>query len=165
MWLFNRLLAVALLLGLLAGCGFHLRGLTPLPPELAQLHLTAGSTPELETALRDQLRRNGVTLVDAPEGAAVLRVQAVAGARRASAVAAEGDVQRYRLQRSARIALTGADGATLLEEQQVDVFREFTYDPNDLLGKEREEQTLQREMDRELALLITQRLQSVGSRP
>lgn len=151
--LFTLLAAV-----LLSSCGFQLRGKIELPPELTKMQV---SGLDRNHALRRQLERileaNGVEIVqEATDETARLSLNEYRQDREILVVGTDGRVREYRL-------ISGVDAAFRGEgfempSTTVKVFRDFNYDPDDVLGKAEEEKQLRVDMDNELSQLIIQRL-------
>ena len=160
MWSQTRFyILAALLLGvLLSSCGFQLRGKIELPPELTQMQVTG---LDRNHALRRQLERileaNGVEIVqEATDKTARLSLSQYLQEREILVVGTDGRVQEYRLISGVNAALRG-EGFEM-PSTEVRVFRDFNYDPDDVLGKAEEEKQLREDMDNELSQLIIQRL-------
>lgn len=148
----------------LASCGFHLRGSVSLPPELAITQVRGGSGPVVED-LRHALEASGAELTEDAEAAtAVIEILRNSTERRVLSVNSAGKVQEYELHGVLQFRVQGADGRELLPAQQVQVTRDFLFDPDDVLGKSSEEQLARREMQRDLVNLMMLRLQAMHAR-
>jgi len=160
MWSQTRFFIPAALLvaALLSSCGFQLRGKIELPPELTKMQVTG---LDRNHALRRQLERileaNGVEIVqEATDNTARLSLNDYRQEREILVVGTDGRVQEYRLISGVNAALSG-EGFEM-PSTTVRVFRDFNYDPDDVLGKAEEEKQLREDMDNELTQLIIQRL-------
>ena len=157
----GRILAV-LAVSLLAGCGFHLRGSTPLPAALAKPYLDAPDryTP-LFAALNLQLRAAGVTLAASPaEASAVVRLHLDETGRDLLSVSAQNRPGEYEVYYRAEFSVTSGD-KELLARQLVERTRDYGYDETAVLAKEHEEQSLRAALADEVAALILRRLTSL----
>ena len=159
----NRLLPLLLLL-LLSGCGFQLRGTSAttatLPADISPLQVQGlhGSDPTREE-LALLLRSGGVRMAaQGAAAAAVLRLSDRQSRRRVIAIDGNGKVLEYELFESLRFELLDGAGEQRIEAQRVDIARSHLNPEVEVLGKETEEQTLRREMRRELAGQIVNRL-------
>jgi len=152
-----------LALTMISGCGFHLRGQADLPPELARTHIV-GVSPHSEFAanLRQQLRANGVQIVEAEQSTATLRITRKDGGRRVLAVDQNGKVLEFELYSVIAFEVTGQDKAILLKNQTISLSRAFLFDVNDVLGKAAEAELLREDMQADIVRLMIYRLQAVG---
>jgi LPS-assembly lipoprotein len=69
-------------------------------------------------------------------------------------------ITRYRVQ----FALLGADGKVLVEPQEIELSREYTYDITASAGSPAEQELIQRELRRDMQAAILRRL-DVALRP
>ncbi|MFN2309168.1 MAG: LPS assembly lipoprotein LptE [Gammaproteobacteria bacterium] len=156
-------LMAVLLLGLSA-CGFHLRGDVKLAPALAKVHIQGGDV--YDPLVRDLVRAlsaAGSTVVEEPGAAsAVLQVLSNRGDRRVLSVQTTGRVQEYELYQTFEFRVRDAAGAELLSAQRLELTRDYLFDADDVLGKAGEEETLRRDMRRDLVRLVLLRLESLG---
>ncbi|MGH8130602.1 MAG: LPS assembly lipoprotein LptE [Steroidobacteraceae bacterium] len=144
---------------LMAGCGFHLRGRTPLPAVLAKPYIdTTDRYTELYAALLARLRAADATLAaSAGEASAVIRLHADETGRELLSVTAENKPSEYEVYYTAEFSVTSAS-AVLLARQQVRLTRDYGYDETAVLAKEHEEQSLRVALADEIAALILRRL-------
>lgn len=148
----------------LSGCGFHLRGAVSLPAELSRTYIE-GLSPygEFSALLRRQLRANGIDVVeDSAQSTATLRVRGPTGGKRVLAVDENGKVLEYELFTSVSFEVRGQDNALLLENQTINLTRDFIFDENDVLGKVEEERLLLEDMRKDAVRLMIYRLQVIG---
>ncbi len=107
-------------------------------------------TDGLYRALEEGLSASGVKVLPSPrDGVAVLRLDGRASRREILAVGTDGRVREYRLIESVRARVEQGDRNGAWRIFRVE--RDFLYDPNDVLGKQAEEQQLRREMAQDLA--------------
>jgi LPS-assembly lipoprotein len=154
----RRILALAAL-ALLAGCGFHLRGATPLPAPLAKPYLDAPDryTP-LYAALKQQLRAAGVDLAANPaEASAVVRLHLDETGRELLSVTPQNRPGEYEVYYRAEFSVTAGE-KELLARQRVELTRDYGYDETAVLAKEHEEQSLRAALADEVAALILRRV-------
>lgn len=157
----RRILAVAALV-LVAGCGFHLRGSTPLPAELAKPWLDAPDRySALFAALSQQLRAAGVVLATSPvDASAVIHLHLDETGRELLSVSAQNRPGEYEVYYRAEFSVTTA-GKELLVRQHVELTRDYGYDETAVLAKEHEEQSLRAALADEIASLILRRLAAI----
>jgi LPS-assembly lipoprotein len=159
-----RFVAVLALAVAVAGCGFHLRGRTPLPESVSVVVVT-GKDQELVAALEDALRVSGATLVtDIKQAKAVLETSDEKFERRVRTLDTRGKATSYRLHYTARYRLTGADGTALAKDRSVSAARDFDFDADQVLAKENEERDLREEMVEDLAQQILRQLNAAARR-
>jgi len=156
-------MALAAVLFALPGCGFHLQGVTRLPPELSAIYLQVPDpASDLAFQLRRSLAASGVTVVDRPDQAtAVLSVPAENYGRRIKSVSAQNRPTEFEIYYEAEYRLQ-ADGEVLLPRQEVARSRIVPYSERDILGKQQEQAMLRDAMAREIAGVITRRLADLG---
>jgi LPS-assembly lipoprotein len=154
-----RALVFAAALGLLAGCGFHLRGQAPLPPLMATPFVEADDhyTP-LYAALDARLRAAGATPApNAAAASAVIRLSVDDTGRELLSVTADNKPGEYEVYYSAEFSVS--NGPTLLlSPKQVKLTREYGYDESAVLAKEHEEESLRVALAEEIADQILRRL-------
>lgn len=159
-----RPLSLILLLALLAGCGFHLRGqsarldhLDRLPQPLA----VSGIPPysDLGRVLREELRAAGAILTDdAHQAAAVLQITDVRSSSRVTGLDSRNRAAEYELAESLRFSLRRSGKQVLVEPQIVRTTRSLSITTNQVLGRSREEDTLRESMRRDLVRQLIRRL-------
>ncbi len=149
---------IALLAGLiLAGCGFHLRGQSPLPFASAYIEAPPGS--HLASLLIQSLRLDGKQVLDSPQTAEVtIRLERESKAKEILSLSGGGKVREYRL--SYRLTLSAYDrsGRPLLAPTELTLTRDFSYDDAQVLAKEAEEAQLLRDMEQEMLRQTLRRL-------
>ena len=155
-------IVILCLLVSLGSCGFHLRGVTELPPKLSRTHIS-GISPYSDFAvnLRQQLRANGVEIVEANQSTATLRITRNRIDRQVLAVGSDGKVREYELFAAVSFEVRGADAAVLLENQTITLSREFIFDPDNVLGKREEEALLRENLRKDIVRLMIYRLQTI----
>lgn len=142
-----RRLALVLLLALLAGCGWHLRG-GGQSPQLAGARLYLDVQPAVSN-LRPEvvrgLRLGGADLAEQAEGAARLVLLAEEVQRRPAAVSSDARVQEYELNYGLSYRLEAADGGVLIAPEVIRASELYDYDPGNVLSAQsREAQLLER---------------------
>ncbi len=154
-----RAVAVAVVAAVAAGCGFHLRGQTPLPPSLTRPYIDAPDryTP-LYSALASQLRAAGAKIApDSGSASAVIRLHLDESGRELLSVSASNRPGEYEVFYAVEYSVA-AGGKELLARQQARLTRSYGYDETAVLAKEHEEQSLRVALADELAGLILRRL-------
>lgn len=159
----NSVLLALFCVALLSGCGFQLRGKVSLPPEMARTYITGlPQFSEFRANLRRQLRANGVEVVEAADDStANLRITRNRSGKRILSVNDKGKVQEFELFVSIAFEVKGQE-TVLLENQTINLQREFLFNEDDVLGKAQEEQLVFKDMRKNLVRLMIYRLQAIG---
>ena len=145
---------------LVAGCGFHLRGETPLPAWLKSAYVDSDIRySEVAEELRRALRLAGVSVADRPEQAtAVIKVEGEQSNRRILSVGSDGRPREYELNYRLSYGVYDAAGEVLLPTRSVSQAQAYTFDEVDLLGKSTERDELWRELRRRSVAAVINRL-------
>jgi LPS-assembly lipoprotein len=152
-------LAVLLLSVSLAGCGFHLQGVSHLPAAFATTALIAADRyTEFNRALADALRVSGSTVVAAGSGAtATVEVIADENGQRVLSVSASNTPTEYEVFYTVRYrVLVGTREA--LAPQVLTLSRDYSFDATAVLPKEHEQDMIRAALAREIAALVMRRL-------
>lgn len=156
---------VALLLSVLvlvdiSGCGFRLRGSVALPEELRALSVESKiKAPELKQLLQDTLKLSGVNIGDNAPFVIVLENEQFS--RRITTVDANARASEYEIREQLYYSLKNKTGDTLLSNQSVDVIRSYSFELDQISGKQKEEQILRREMRKEAIIKMVRQLKFV----
>lgn len=137
--------------GLLAGCGFELRGGGDLPPVMKALYVQPGpATRATLDELRAIVESSGGQVLKTRQGASgELRITGDENRRRVLTVKSSGKVNEYSYEQSLRFQVADAQGKVLATEQSVQVQRDFLFDEQDVIGHGREEGALLEQMRRD----------------
>ena len=169
--LFDRRLALGgvliALTAMLAGCGFHLMGASPLPDGIDRMYVSysdnyrVGDPPLVET-LRQRLRERHV-LGDS-SAPARLAIDEIDNRQRIVSVSpVDGQVAEYEL--TTEVAFDyEVNGATQLDNETLSVTRSYSFDNTERLGAEQEQSELLTSMHEELANLILLRVASANEK-
>lgn len=156
-----RWVALATLLtGLLTACGFHLRGVTRLPPTMKPLYVDcqAGIPFDLCKEVKSSLTRNGIQLANAKDHAYRFALTRIETDQRANAITQQATAAAYELRMRVWSKLTAPDGMPVLAESPVRTTETYRYDESNILGKRREEQALYKTLYGRIAQQILFRL-------
>lgn len=164
---YPRYLAAGLVLTLLFGlsaCGFHLRGDVKLASQLNKVYFQgAGVYDPLVREWSRSLTSAGATVVEDMQGAtAIIQILKNAGDRRVLSVGSQGKVKEYELYQALDFRVRDEAGRELLGVQNLVLTRAYLFDPDDVLGKASEEESLRRDMRRDLVRLAMLRLEALG---
>lgn len=146
---------------ILASCGFHLRGSTPLPADVYKMYVEAPN-PRLEEDLEFELQTGGAVIVpERKDAEAILVATSETFNRRVIAVDAEtGKNREFEVAYTIGFKVTRADGTMLVKPQDLNLLRTLVLNEGELLGTLTEEQTLRKEMRADAARQILQRIQT-----
>jgi len=152
-------IVVVLVLAVGSGCGFHLRGQTPLPEVMARPYIdTPDRYTALYAALNTQLRAAGATpAATVAEASGVIRLHVDKTGRELLSVTADNKPGEYEVYYAAEFSIASG-AAELIARQSVKLTRDYGYDESAVLAKEHEEQTLRVALADEIAALILRRL-------
>jgi len=147
----------------LSACGWHLRGITPIPDGYRILYLQGSGNTGFDQALDQQLQFNGVVItehaVDAP---AQLVVESYEIERRTLSVSTNGQVAEYEL--NGRLTATVSrpeDGINT--EILVRSRRTLTNDVNNIVATANEERQQRSAIEKDLASKLLRRLQGISA--
>ena len=162
----QRQVCFAILIALLLhGCGFHLRGSGdsggPLPPTAV-----VGNAIALQVELRRQLLAGKTEVAEVPAAAQwVVRLLREESDQRVLSVGSTGRVEEYELYYAATFVFEDHDGKAQGEPQSVRQTRSYGFSETAVLGKDAEQETLMKDMRREVANQIVRRLRALAKAP
>lgn len=158
---FRRRAFLMLLPITLAGCGFQLRRLDGVP--FASMHLDAPADSAVSLRIRKALESSGhVRLVGmADQAEAVLKLGQENRSKTILSLSGAGRVTEYRLGYRLTYSVAGKEGRVWIDQDKIELTRDFTYSDSALLAKAAEEQLLYRNMEDDAAQQILRRLRSL----
>jgi len=151
-------LPTAVLFLLLAGCGWHLRGLGPGGADLPALQIQ-GKDPRFVQQLHKALTEQGLSIA-ATESDWTLVVENVEYKRLIGAVNSAGQAQSFLLILTMRVIFSKA--ARVFPAQTVRASRDLQYDQSAVLGKEAEEKTVRIALLSEAAQQLLYRYRAIS---
>ena len=161
-----RPLVPVLVVALLAGCGFHLRGAMNLPAHLGPVRVLASDPHSpLGDLLAQGLRRAGAQAATAADGEQVATLQVVSEYWADTPISydASGRAQEYMLRYAVVFSLKRADGRVAVPQQAVELSRDYLTPVLDSVGKLSERERLVDELQREMALAILRRADAASA--
>ncbi|SFR52253.1 LPS-assembly lipoprotein [Marinobacter daqiaonensis] len=154
---YARNLSLIVLAVALGGCGFQLRGSSPVPEALQPLWVDChDSVPfPLCQAVRAQV---GAVAESRQDASYALSLGDFRQRQRTSAITLQGEAAEYDLRQTVTIVLLTRDGNPLLEETEVGASQAYRFDETSVLAKRRERQEIERQLYDNLARQISFRL-------
>lgn len=143
-------------LALLAGCGFQLRGQSPLPFEDAYVEAPANSV--LAGLLRSHLAQQNKLAGQRGDADVVIRLTGESRGKTILSLSGAGKVREYRLVNAVTVSAVDPAGNEMLAPADISLSRDFSYSDQQVLAKEAEEATLRRDMDDDALRQILRRL-------
>ncbi len=152
-------------LGLTTACGYHLRGSIALPTELKKVYMF-GMSGALSQEMRAFLRAADATVAASPNDAGVvIKVLKEDMRRRVTSVGQTGKSSEMELNYYLRFQFYDNQENPLLNEQTIELSREFFNDQTAVLAKENEEQMIRKEMYRQVARTLLSRAEiAIGTK-
>jgi len=158
-----RHLTYLLLAFLLGACGFQLQTRVELPAEMKQTKLEIkGSYSEFARRLETYLEQNGVSVVSKSEGAAVLEIPQNRVGREIQSIGDNARVREYMLRHTVQFRLLDSDGKEMIPLQTMEQTRVYSFNQQDILSKEREDEFLREDLSDALARMLVRRLGTYG---
>lgn len=158
----RTLLALALMLALTA-CGFHLRGVGQ-EGALSFTKVRVEGDGIAVKNLRDYLASyKGIELVTQGKAETVIRIVSEQYSKDVFSVNNSGRVAEYRLNYQLKFAADHL-GENVLEEANISLNRNLSWNDNSILSKESEEATLIRDMQRDVVQLVLRRISAAVKR-
>lgn len=159
-----RFLTVLSLCVVISACGFHLRGKVPIPEKLSVMAVQS-SDRLLQRKLSEALSFSGVTVVPSEADAlAVLDLHNVVYDRTVRTLDDRGKVTGYILEYRVDFKVVDASGENL-REAKISTRRDFNFDPDLVLQKEIEEESLREDMADDLTRRILRQLSTIAAAP
>lgn len=149
---------------LLSACGFHLRGSdngAPLPPTA----VAGDAALALQADLKRLLRAGAASAEEAAAARWVIRIVNETSEQRVLSVGSSGKVEEYELYYAASFVFEDRDGQPLGPPQSVAQTRSYSFSESAVLGKDAEQETLLKDMRRDVASQILRRLRALGQAP
>lgn len=158
---FRQFVCIATLL-LLSGCGFHLRGHEPLPPQLQTLYLQSDAPyGSLTKQLEQTLRSAGVVVTTEPQSAPyTLQIQNENLGQLITGQGVSGQLATYLLTYSVSYQLLDAKGRAIQPQQSIVATRSYSISANQVLGDTSVKNNLEEDMRRDLITQLLNRLRA-----
>ncbi len=159
----HRLFSLMAVLLLVTACGFQLQTRVELPAEMQRTRLEIQS-PQSEFArrLRIHLEQNGVQVVTSLSDAAVLEVPLNRMRKEIQSIGDNARVREFLIRHTVQFRLLDKDGTELMPLQTFEQSRIYSFNEQDILAAEREDEFLRRELSDSLARMVVRRLGTFG---
>ena len=149
---------------LLSACGFHLAGKADLDPVFEHTYVTyKGAGEKMAKLVEERLKANKNDLVELEDASAIVTVLYERRDRDVLSVDEEGKVREYELVLHVGVSVKNAEGARLIQDQNIRLSRDFLFDIDDVIGKGREQNVIYQEMREDVSRLILYRLQAIST--
>ncbi|MCX4190112.1 LPS assembly lipoprotein LptE [Methylophaga sp. OBS3] len=159
-----KLSLVSILAAMLMACGFQLRGAASVPDTVKTIYIQGVNIrDEFGLNLKRTLTRNGITVVsDYREGAALMSFTRNRLQRRVMTVGVQtAKVAEYELILEVEFDVSDANQNKLIENEFFEARRDYQFDPQQMLGRDAEEELLRQEMYEQLSQAILRRLSAL----
>lgn len=154
----RAVLSALLAAGVLAGCGFHMRGSADFP--FKRLYLGMSPNSAMAADLTRAIRGGSDTIVvsDPKQADALLDVLEDNRSKTVLSITTTGVVREYRLTQRFTFRLRSPSGQILIPPSQLILTRDLTYNEANALAKDYEEAQLYRDMQRDIVQQLFRRL-------
>ncbi|MEA3275297.1 MAG: LPS assembly lipoprotein LptE [Pseudomonadota bacterium] len=154
-------LVAATLVVALSACGFHLRGVVDIPPELNPMYIEAPGGSPVRAAIVQRLSGSQVQLAAKPQDARVIiRIANESRSSRVAAVDRDGKVLASELHYRVAFEALAADGEQRVPQQALDLVRTYENPDVEVLGKQLEADLIYEDLIQEAADRILGRLRA-----
>lgn len=152
-----------LMLIVVSGCGFHLRGTVPLPEVLKRVYIVSDAH-SIRAKLSDAITSSGGAIVNSAEMAsAVITVYSISKGRDVKSVSGQGRVREYTIRYAIEVGVKTPAGKILLPKQHVMRSRDIAFTEAEVVGKAVEESIILTELEREMIPTILHKLQHIST--
>jgi LPS-assembly lipoprotein len=155
---------------LLAGCGFHLRGSTPVPPGMETVAvddlsattlenggINAGNRGELRRAVQQSMRALGLTVAD--DAPVHVELLGESFNRRSASVDPRARTAEYELTYTLGFRVKGEDDCELVKDTRLESVRSYRFKQDAAVAASEEELVLRREMRRDIVSQLMRQFQ------
>ena len=147
----------ALLLCLVAGCGFQLRGTADVPFDTVYLPNPTGGI-QLDLKRNIQAGTRAKVVDNAKEAQAIMQFTEETRAKDILSLTSTGRVREFRLRYRVGFRVHDGKSGDYVPLQTIVLFRDVSFNDSDILAKETEEQLLFRDMQADMVSQIMRRL-------
>lgn len=155
-----KALCFSLCFGILASCGFHLRGMLDMPPWLNDIDIIVQTAHrDLGPMLKEQLEAYHIRVCDNPNAAKYwLIIEQDIEKQNIVSISSSTTPRQYQMFYTVRFKLQTANGKEIIPTKSVTETREITVNSDRILGSNDEEAILKSEMRKGAVLQIISRI-------
>lgn len=155
---------LVLLSVMLAGCGFHLRGMVDMPAWLNNVAIVMeDNNHDLAPLLKEQFHAYNIDVAsDIHQASYILIIENASSQQQITGVGASTTPRQYQLIYTVRFKMLSRNGKMVLPPSQIVVSRQLTVNNDRILGSDAEEATIHAEMRRDAVMKIINRLNAAG---
>ena len=158
-----RLIALLLVPVLVVACGFQLQTRAELPPEMRQTRLEIQSPySRFARRLEILLEQNGAQIVESAENAAILEIPQNRMRKEIQSIGDNARVREYLIRHSVQFRLLDNQGNEIIPLQTFEQSRVYSFNEQDILAAEREDEFLRNDLSDSLARMVVRRLGTYG---
>ncbi len=159
----SRLAAAMLVPALLMGCGFQLQTRAELPADMQQTRLEIQSPySSFARRLETLLEQNGARIVEKGDNAAVLEVPQNRMRKEIQSIGDNARVREYLIRHTVQFRLLDSQGNEMIPLQTFEQSRVYSFNEQDILAAEREDEFLRNDLSDSLARMVVRRLGTYG---
>jgi LPS-assembly lipoprotein len=168
----HRLLLSTLMLAIVVGCGFKMRGAISVDLPFKTVYVSGvPDTSPFSQVLKAQLRANGIGVVPdeyKDRAEVILRVLGDQQSKVVLAINPSGLAREYRLNYRLGFKVDSGSGIELYPATTIELSRDISFNPQtaqEVLSKEQEDALLIRDMQNDAAIQVMQRLSTIRVPP
>lgn len=155
----NRLICILAILALLSACGFHLQSKPELPPQMQRTRLEVQDPyGEFARRLETHLEQAGINVVTTPGDAAVLEVPLNVTRKEIQSIGDNARVREFLIRHTVQYRLLASDGTEMIPLQTLEQSRVYSFNEQNILAAEREDEYLRKDLADNLARMVVRRL-------
>ena len=159
----SRLIYLLLVPLLLSACGFHLQSKPDFPLDMERVRLEVQFPySQFARRLETHLEQNGVNVVTVLDNAAVLEVPLNATRKEIQSIGDNARVREFLVRHTVQFRLLADDGTVLIPLQTFEQSRVYSFNEQDILAAEREDEFLRNDLADSLARMVVRRLGTYG---
>ncbi len=147
---------------MISSCGFHLRGDIVLPPLYERVHIVDKGQSGIGSSLSSALVGIGSQIVDDTQSATAVVTILSDGTQRRALNVGGNQIREYELQLDVLFVVQDHTGKQLAKPEKVTILRNFQNDPNNVLGKDNEEEIIRQEMIQPAIIQVLRRMKAIA---